>query len=66
MKRISYLLCLKQLIVFVYQVYYDLYHYILFFRTAFGNHQRKSNKGVVGDALCAVRIVKNAVTCHKP
>ena len=53
MKRISYLLCLKQLIVFVYQVYYDLYHYILFFRTAFGNHQRKSNKGVVGDALCA-------------
>ena len=48
-------------IVFVDQVYYNLYHDILFLCSAFGYHEREGDECPVGDALSAVFTVKDAV-----
>ena len=54
------------LIVFVDEVDDDLDHCVLFFGTAFGNHQGEGDEGIVGDALGAILIIKDAVTVKEP
>lgn len=54
------------LVVFVDKVDDDFNHGILFFRAAFGDHEGKSDKGVFGDTLGAVLIIKDAVAVEKP
>lgn len=54
------------LIILVDQVNDNFDHGVLFFGTAFGNHQGEGDKGVVGDALGAVLIIKDAVAIEEP
>lgn len=53
------------LVVFVDEVDDYFYHGVLFFGAAFGYHQGEGNKGVVGDSLGAVFIVKDAVAIEE-
>ena len=39
------------------QVHHNLYHYILLFRLAFGNHQSESDEGIICQALGAIRVI---------
>ena len=39
---------------------------VSFFGAAFGNHQGEGNKGVVGNTLGAVLIIKDAVAIEEP
>ena len=48
-------------VVLINQVHDYFYHDILFFRPTLSYHQRKGDKGAVGDALGAVLTVENAV-----
>lgn len=54
------------LIVLVDKIDDDFDHCVLFFGTAFGNHQGEGDEGIVGDALGAILIIKDAVTVKKP
>lgn len=54
------------LIVLVDKVDDDFDHCVLFFGAAFGNHEGEGYEGVVGDALGAVFIVKDAVAVEEP
>ena len=56
----------NSLIVFVDEVDDDFDHCVLFFGAAFGDHQGEGHEGVVGDALGAVLIVKDAVAVEEP
>lgn len=49
------------LVVFVDEVDDDFDHGVFFFGAAFGDHQGEGNEGIVGDALCAVLIIKDSV-----
>lgn len=44
-------------VVFVDKVNYDFEHCVLFFDTAFGDHESEGDKGVVGDALGVILII---------
>ena len=54
------------IIALVNQVHYDLHHYILLLGTALGNHQCERYKGIVGNALGAIRTIKNSVIVQEP
>lgn len=54
------------LIILVYEVVNDFYHGVLFFGAAFCDHQGEGNKGVVGDSLDAVFIIKDAIAVEEP
>lgn len=54
------------LIVLVDEVDDDFDHCVLFLGAAFGDHKGEGNKGVVGDALGAVLIIKDAVAIEEP
>lgn len=56
----------KTSVVFVDEVddYFD--HGVLFLGAAFGNHEGEGNKGIVGDSLGAVFIIKDAIAVEKP
>ena len=53
-------------ILLVNQIHHHLYHYVLLFRLALGNHQREGHEGVVGDALSAVFVIEDAVVIEEP
>ena len=57
---------LAGLILPVNQANDDLDHRVHLVRVALRNHQRQRHKGSIGDALCSVGTVKNAVVLHKP
>jgi len=44
----------------------DFDHCVLFFGTAFGNHQGEGDEGVVGDPLGAIHIIKDAIAVEEP
>ena len=50
----------------VYQIHHDLYHYVLFFGAALGNHQGERHKRVVGQARGSVRSIEHPVFVHEP
>ena len=54
------------LIVLVDKVDDDFDHGVLFLGSAFGDHQGEGDEGVVGNALGAVLIIKDAITVEKP
>lgn len=54
------------LIILIDQVNDDFDHCVLFFGATFGNHQGEGDEGIVGDALGANLIIKDAVTVKKP
>jgi hypothetical protein len=54
------------LIVPVYQIYNDFYDYVLFFGAAFGDHQRKGDKGIVLYQPTVAGTVENVVLLQKP
>ena len=47
------------LIIFVDEVDDDFDHRVLFFGTAFGNHEGEGDGSIVGDALGAILIIKS-------
>lgn len=47
------------LIVLINKVNYDFDHCVLFLSAAFGNHEGEGDKGIIGDALGAVLIIKD-------
>ena len=48
------------------QIYHHLHHHIFLLRSAFGNHQREGNEGVVGYTLVTVLCIKHMVVVEKP
>lgn len=44
----------------------DFDHCVFFFGATFGDHQGEGDKGVVGDALGTVLIIKDAVAIEEP
>lgn len=44
----------------------DFDHCVLFLSAAFGNHEGEGDKGIIGDALGAVLIIKNTIAVEKP
>lgn len=54
------------LIVLVDEVDDDFDHGVFFFGAAFSYHEGEGDEGVVGDALGAVLIIKDAVTVEEP
>lgn len=56
----------KYLVILVDEVDNDFDHCVFFFGSAFGNHQSEGDEGVVGDALGAILIIKDAVAIEEP
>lgn len=56
----------KTSVVLIDQVDDDFNHRVLFFGAAFGNHESERDKGVIGDTLGAVLIIKDAIAVEKP
>ena len=54
------------LIVVVDKIHDDFHHRILFFGSAFGDHQGQGDQRIVADPFRAVGIVEDAVLFHEP
>lgn len=56
----------RALVILVDEVDNDFDHGVFFFGAAFCNHEGEGDKGIVGDALCAILIIKDAVAIEEP
>lgn len=52
------------LVVLINKVDDDFDHCVFFFGAAFGDHQGEGDKGIVGNTLGAVLIIKDAIAQH--
>lgn len=57
---------INALIDFIDQVHHNLRHHILFFCTAFGNHQRQGDQCIVIQKARTVGTVENPIILQKP
>ena len=55
-----------RLVILVDKIDDDFDHCVLFFGAAFGNHQGEGDEGIVGDALGAILVIKNAIAVEEP
>ena len=56
----------KASVLLVDEVDDDFNHCVLFLSAAFCYHKGKGDEGVVGNALCAVFVVENAIAVEEP